>query len=46
MIQDALGIESDEGQFIAFRKTWRHDREQRSRIIGEWLRIEARFLAT
>jgi hypothetical protein len=24
---------------------WPHDREQRARIIGEWLQTEARFLA-
>jgi hypothetical protein len=26
-------------------KTWPNDREQRARIIGEWLQTEARFLA-
>jgi hypothetical protein len=30
---------------IASRKTWPADREQRARIIGEWLQTEARFLA-
>jgi hypothetical protein len=28
-----------------FPKTWPIDREQRARIIGEWLQTEARFLA-
>ena len=27
-----------------FPKTWPNDREQRARIIGEWLQTEARFL--
>jgi hypothetical protein len=26
-------------------KDWATDREQRARIIGEWLQIEARYLA-
>jgi hypothetical protein len=26
-----------------FPKTWPADREQRARIIGEWLQTEARF---
>ena len=28
-----------------FPKSWPSDREQRARIIGEWLQAEARFLA-
>jgi hypothetical protein len=28
-----------------FPKTWPTDRDQRARIIGEWLQTEARFLA-
>jgi hypothetical protein len=28
-----------------FRQPWQNDREQRARIIGEWLQAEARFLA-
>jgi len=28
-----------------FPETWPADREQRARIIGEWLQTEARFLA-
>jgi hypothetical protein len=28
-----------------FPKTWPKDREQRARIIGDWLKAEARFLA-
>jgi hypothetical protein len=37
IIQDALGIESDD--------VVNEDREGRARIIGEWLKTEARFLA-
>ena len=33
------------GRELAFPKTWPNDREQRARIIGEWLQTEARFLA-
>ena len=28
-----------------FPKTWPEDREQRARIIGDWLQTEARYLA-
>jgi hypothetical protein len=45
MIQDALGIESDDVANYVFPKTWPADRDQRARIIGEWLQTEARFLA-
>jgi hypothetical protein len=41
IIQDALGIVSDDVANYCFPKTWPADREQRARIIGEW----ARFLA-
>jgi uncharacterized protein HemY len=44
MIRDALGIESDDVTNYVFPKTWPANREQRARIIGEWLRAEARFL--
>ncbi len=44
MIQEALGIESDDVANYVFPKTWPTDREQRARIIGEWLQTEARFL--
>jgi hypothetical protein len=37
IIQDALGIESDDVANYCFPKTWPADREQRARIIGEWL---------
>jgi len=43
MIQDALGIESDDVANYVFPKTWPANREQRARIIGEWLRAEARL---
>ena len=46
MIQDALGIESDDVANYVFPRTWPADREQRARIIGEWLQTEARFLAS
>ena len=45
IIQQALGIESDDVANYVFPKTWPSDREQRARIIGEWLQTEARFLA-
>ena len=45
IIQHALGIESDDVANYVFLKTWPSDREQPARIIGEWLHIEARFLA-
>ena len=44
LIRDALGIESDEVANYVFPKTWPANREPRARIIGEWLRAEARFL--
>ena len=37
MIQDALGIESDDVANYCFPKTWPADREVRARIIGNWL---------
>jgi hypothetical protein len=46
IIQDALGIESDDVANYVFPKTWPTDREQRARIIGEWLQTEVRFLAS
>jgi uncharacterized protein HemY len=46
LIQDALGIESDDVANYVFPKTWPGDREQRARIIGEWLQTEARLLAS
>ena len=45
IIQRALGIESDEVANYCFPKSWPNDREQRARIIGDWLRAEARYLA-
>jgi hypothetical protein len=46
IIQHALGIETDDVANYVFPKTWPADREQRARIIGEWLQTEARFLAS
>ena len=45
IIQDALGIESDDVVNYRFPKEWPADREQRARYIGEWLKTEARYLA-
>ena len=45
IIQDPLGIESNEVANYCFPKTWLRDREQRARIIGDWLKAEVRFLA-
>ena len=45
IVQDALGIEFDDVANYCFPKNWPADREQRARIIGEWLQTEARFLA-
>jgi hypothetical protein len=45
LIQDALGIESDDVAKHCFPKVWPEDRELRARIIGEWLQTEARYLA-
>ena len=46
MIQEALGIESDEVVNYVFPKSWPADREKRARIISEGLQTEARFLAS
>ena len=40
IIQDALGIETNDANYV-FPKTWPKDREQRARIIGEWLQTDA-----
>jgi uncharacterized protein HemY len=45
IIQDALGIESDDVVNYVFPQTRPAARERRARIIGEWLQTEARFLA-
>jgi hypothetical protein len=45
LIQNALGIESDDVANYCFPKTWPEDRGLRARIIGDWLKAEARFLA-
>ena len=37
LIQEALGIRSDDVVNYIFPKSWPNDREQRERIIGEWL---------
>jgi uncharacterized protein HemY len=44
IIREALGIESDEVANYVFPKTWPANREQRARVIGDWLKAEARFL--
>jgi hypothetical protein len=45
IIQSALGIESSDVANYCFPKTWPAHREQRARIISEWLQMEVRFLA-
>jgi hypothetical protein len=45
LIQDVLGIQSDDVVNYCFPKTWPEDREVRARIIGDWLQTEARYLA-
>jgi uncharacterized protein HemY len=45
IIQQALGIESDDVANYCLPKSRPADREQRARIIGEWLQTEARYLA-
>ena len=46
IIQDALGIESDDVVNYCFPKEWPSDRERRARIIGDWLKTEARYLGS
>ena len=46
IIQDALGIESDDVVNYCFPKDWPTDRERRARIIGEWLKTEAHYLVS
>ena len=46
IIQEALGIETDDVANYVFPKTWPADREQRASIIGEWLQTEARHLCS
>jgi hypothetical protein len=45
ILQQALGIESDDVARYCFPRDWPADRERRANIIGEWLQTEARFLA-
>jgi hypothetical protein len=45
LIQNALGIESDDVLNYTFPKNWPEDREVRARTIGDWLQTEARYLA-
>ena len=44
VIRAPLGIESDEVTNNSFPKNWPDNPEQRARVIGAWLRDEARFL--
>ena len=46
IIQDALGIEFSDVADYVFPEKWPTNREQRARIIGEWLRAEARYLVS
>jgi cytosine/adenosine deaminase-related metal-dependent hydrolase len=43
IIQGALGIESDDVANYCFPKTWPEDREQRARIIGDWLQQDVLY---
>jgi uncharacterized protein HemY len=47
IIRDALGIETDEVANYCLPQSdyWPTDREQRARIIGDWIKAEAQFLA-
>ena len=45
IIQQALGIESDDVVNYTFPKNWPADREVRARVIGDWVQTEARYLA-
>ena len=44
IIQDALGIHDNDVANYVFPQTWPKDRDQRARIIGEWLQAEAQYL--
>jgi uncharacterized protein HemY len=44
IIQDALGIESDDVGSYCFPKQWPSNHEQRADIIGEWLHREASYI--
>ena len=46
IIQQALGVESNNVVNYMFPKDWPADREQRASIIGDWLQTEARYLAS
>jgi hypothetical protein len=46
IIQDRLGIESDDVVNYCFPKDWPAERGRRARCIGEWLKTEARYLAS
>ena len=46
IIQDALGIDSDDVVNHCFPKEWPADRERRPRYIGTWLATEARYRAS
>jgi uncharacterized protein HemY len=47
IIRDALGIETDDVANYCLPQSsyWPTDRDQRARIIGDWLKAEAQFLA-
>ena len=46
IIQEALGIESDDVVNYCFPKDWPADHERRARYIGEWLKTEACYLGS
>ena len=43
ILQQALGIDSDNVVNYCFPQSWPNDRELRARIIGEWLRLRRAF---
>jgi hypothetical protein len=47
IIRDALGIETDDvsNDYLPESNYWLTDRDPRACIIGDWLKVEAQFLA-
>jgi hypothetical protein len=42
----SASIESDDVANYCFPKQWPADRERRAAVIGDWLKTEARYLAS
>jgi hypothetical protein len=47
ILRDARGIETEDvaNYYLPQSSHWPMDRDQRARIIGDWLKAEAQFLA-